>query len=618
MSDPVVVTIDTETRSSKELWQWEPDEYFRIGGFSYGTEDKVYVTTKLDVMRDAILNADIVTGSNIHNFDFQFLLTGEEHIQMAKEERIIDSWTLGVMYNPPPYQYVNRLGHKRYARTPEEMSSWYNLDEQAYQLGVRGKSNDIKKLAAKWGGFDKIPLDDPEYCAYLRDDVRASRGVVRELLGRVEGGKRYRLREEKIAACAAHITRTGWRIDQEGCRKRAAEQEDMKQEYVAMLNQKYGMPLTKTMSRGRGKNKVYFEEPYKSPQQTDAGRAAIVRAFKDLGITDEEFTKTKTGVSLASDVLKEMCEGKGEELENLAFSVGALGGLRPLAQQLLDNMSRLDGRVHANITMLQRSGRWSTTKPGLTTFGNRDEVKSKVDKKLLLANSDDEVLCELDKSQCDARIVAAYSGDKKFAERFKPGVDAHLLAAWAVWGRDKVGEDKSHPVTTHYRNLAKAYTHGWGFGGQPKTLSEQTKSPFSAAQEFVTGMNRAYRDVRRWQDEVRREAKRNGYVTSDWGRRMLVQRGREFTQAPALDGQNGTRELMCDAMLDLPYNTFKCVVAQVHDAFVGSFPKKDAVYHRDIMAKAMDQYWKPKNGGMKMHFPVEFGVFADNWLAAHP
>src|SRR5690606_6962372 len=47
------------------------------------------------------------------------------------------------------------------------------------------------------------------------------------------------------------------------------------------------------------------------------------------------------------------------------------------------------------------------------------------------------------------------------------------------------------------------------------------------------------------------EAEAKGYVEHTWGRRMKVEKGREFTAAPALYGQSTARELMMDAIIRL-------------------------------------------------------------------
>src|SRR5690606_39760601 len=61
-------------------------------------------------------------------------------------------------------------------------------------------------------------------------------------------------------------------------------------------------------------------------------------------------------------------------------------------------------------------------------------------------------------------------------------------------------------------------------------------------------MDSTFKTLVAWQNRVRAFAAR-GYVVNDWGRKMHIEEGRAFTQAPALLGQSGTREIACDFLL---------------------------------------------------------------------
>lgn len=606
------VTIDTETLDVKLLWEYiiqeRQNEYFRLGTFSFGESEKVYSTTSFDEMREIILEADVIAGSNLHNFDLLYLLSDEEHVGMAKQGRIIDSWTLSTLYNPPPRYYINRFGQPRVVKKPEDVLSWNNLDEQAYQLEVPGKAGDLKAIAKKHGGYDKIPIDDVEWNRYAKQDVRASRAVCRGIMSSMyESDFPYWDREELIASLCSLIRRNGWTVDYSACEARVREIDSHRKKYVNWLSKKYGLP---TLDK-KG-------EPQKAPQSTKLGKEAIVRAFQDLGVKDSEFPRTeKTGnISFSREELLDMANAHGGDVLELAETVTALAGMRPLAQQLLDHVYS-DGKVHPNITMLQRSGRWSTTEPGLTTWGERGA--GRIDKKLLIADSGG-LQCGIDKSQCDARFVAGMSGDEKYAERFEPGKDSYMDAAIMVIDAERLYATEE--ATATFRQNMKNKSHGWGYGGGAETLAGQhptsrdKKQSLADAEKFCAYMNRTYRKVWRWRRQVAEIAKRRGWVMGEWGRRMIVQSGREYTQAPALKGQNATREMMCDHLIEFPFEIQRCVVGQVHDEFVFTFPKEYAEEYRQIATDIMTCDWKPKEGGMKMDFPAKAGPLANNWFEA--
>src|SRR5690606_698026 len=210
------------------------------------------------------------------------------------------------------------------------------------------------------------------------------------------------------------------RLDVPAAQARVAELQTRREAILKDLQDRYGFP-----TEG------------KSPWATDQGKAAILAALADYGITPEtvdwpktpawekrditlreayakadeldrqadawqaeidsgELTEYKRGVrerwiardkakaaeiranplppayglSLGGEELIELTQGTGAE--DLGRALAELKGQRSLAQLALDSMHP-DGFVHPDITMLQRSGRWSTTNPGLTVWTSRGE-----------------------------------------------------------------------------------------------------------------------------------------------------------------------------------------------------------------------------------------------------
>jgi DNA polymerase-1 len=100
---------------------------------------------------------------------------------------------------------------------------------------------------------------------------------------------------------------------------------------------------------------------------------------------------------------------------------------------------------------------------------------------------------------------------------------------------------------------------------------------------------------------------------------MIVEKGHGYTQAPALYGQSGTRELMVDALIRMAYADIRIItwlVAQVHDALVFSVPKTELAMLPKIKS-LMETSWGPSDGsGQIIHFPVGVGEPAINWEKA--
>jgi DNA polymerase-1 len=593
--------LDIETHGAEHLYTMPSREFVRLIGYKWRGQPGVTLTTSLDEIREQILQARWIIGHNIHSFDLPAIWGPDSNVplRLAMERRVYDTWTHAVLVNPAPYQYEDRNGRMRLANSPDKMKSWFSLDNQAFQLGVDGKTHDLKALAKKHGGFGEIPVDDPEYREYLEGDVRASEAVAQALLAKGPLDA-YALREQEIEARKAVIQANGLRVDRPAAEARVAELAGRREVIMAGLTAKYDFP-----TEG------------KSPWSTKEGKAAILAALKDAGITSKtrpEWTRTAAGeLSLGGDTLKAITAGT--EAEELGNALAELKGQRSLAQLALDSMHS-DGLAHPEITMLQRSGRWSTTKPGLTVWTAHGP--NAIEKRYFLPDSDDEVLLEIDYSNADARAVAAYSGDKKYAQRFEPGADGHLINAWIAWGKDVVGMDKRDPTTDHYRQLAKPGGHGWGYRIGARKLAATWGLPVPEAKRFLDRMNGEFRAVVGWQDRVTAFAAANGYVLSDWGRRMPVEKDRAYTQAPALLGQNATREIVCDAILALPVSALRKLKMQIHDALGYSVRRDRFEETRDYLIELMSASFAPSRGGQRIDFPVEAGPPGANWYeAAH-
>lgn len=602
------LVFDLETHERNLLYSMAPEEFVRLIGYCWD-DGEVVVTTDLEELKAQIAKARWIVGHNIHDFDLRAVFGIKSNIPMklADEGRVYDTWTHAVLVHPAPYKYINRLGKETLADKPEKMLKWFSLNEQAYQLGVPGKLMELKELAIKYGdgrtkaekaldGYGKIPVDDPDYVEYLKADVRASRAVAKALMAKGPLDA-YALREQRIESRKACIMSNGVRVDVARATARRDKLKGKRDEILKWLVDEFGFP-----TEG------------KQPWRSKVGKAAVIAALASKGVSEATRPtwkrSSKTGdLSLGGEVLLELTANS--EAEELGKALAELMGQRSLSQLTLDCLHP-DGFVHPDITMMQRSGRWSTTNPGLTVWTSHGP--NAIEKEYYLPDNEDHALLEIDASNADARVVCWYSGDEAFAKRFEPGQDGHMINAWAAWGKDVVGTDKSDPKTAAYRQKAKPLGHGWSYGGGYKTLSAQTGTPEAECKQFCEGMKKAFKKIIAWQDSVRQFARYHGYVVNRWGRKMFVEKGREYTQAPALMGQSGTREIMCDALLAMPHNVVRTVKAQIHDALLFSVPRAKFEACRDYLVKLMTCELEAPPGGMPMSFPMESGPAGENWF----
>lgn len=662
------LTLDIETHEAGLLYTMPPEEFVRLIGYRWRGDRGVTLTTDLNEIREQILRARWIIGHNIHSFDLPaiFGIRSDTPLELAMEKRVFDTWTHAALVHPAPYKSVNRRGEPVTYSDIDKLKIWFGLDEQAFQLGVKGKTHDLKELALEFGdpelpkkerikdGFGKIPIDDARYRDYLVGDVLASEEVSKALL-RLGPLDAYALREQEIEARKAVISANGIRVDQPRAQARVDQLAARREVIMAGLVRDYDFP-----TQGL------------SPWSTNPGKAAILAALADQGVTPDTVDWPRTpawakreekladtdrkikdleiqiiewkqeigsgqlpprscdarirwlesaedriedlrkhplpvafGLGLGGDVLKALTEGTAAE--DLGTALAELKGQRSLAQLALDSVHS-DGFCHPQITMLQRSGRWSTTEPALTIWTNQGP--GAIEKAYFVADADDEVLVELDYSNADARVVAALSGDKRYAERFEPGADGHMINALAAWGDTAVAKDPKG-----YRQKAKVPGHSWAYRVGPKTLSDNTGLPYKIAKGFLDGMNKAFNQVVAWQDRSVAFARQHGFVMNLWGRKMPVERGHEYTQGPALEGQSGTREIVCDALLAMPIPVLRRVKAQIHDALLFSVKKATVDKSVPYLIELMKTEMNPP-GGQRIEFPVSAGPPAANWYEA--
>lgn len=584
-----ILYLDIETHEAERMWDMPLREFFRLGQFAWGPEGDIGLTTDLDEVLDACKRANGIVAHNGHQFDFSVLF-GDEALKYARAGKLFDTMLFANLAFPAPYMFKMRPKEGGKPRTvitegkPEMVSLWLSLDNLAYQLNVDGKEGDLKALAKEFGGFGLIPTNDPRYEDYARGDIRMLQAITTNLIS-MHPVSQYDRREQLKGAIAAQMSRNGFRVNIPAAKARVAELAERKEVLLADLDARYGFPTEGKM-----------------PWRTNKGKEAILNALADYGITPEtrpSWPQLKTGPSLGGKVLLELTEDT--EAEELGITLAELQGQRSLAQQALDYVHD-DSRVHPSITLWQRSGRSSITKPGLTTWGERNPI----DKGYLVA-SEGHKLVEFDLSNADQRIVAALSGDTEYAKRFLPGVDGHEISGRLMFGNAAYDTDpKAH------RTIAKSLSHAYAYGAGSKKLAATAKQPLDLAEKFVDAMKRAYPGVIAWQNRVRAEGEK-GSVRNRWGRVMQIDRDSAYTQAPAAFGQSGTAEIIWDGlieMLERDERLIKWVVCMIHDALLFDFPEDQLDYAVPMVVECMEQNI---NG---IEFPVGHGPAGDTWQDA--
>lgn len=603
--------FDIESHNSGAQYGMTPQDFGRLYQYAWNDGD-VVLTEDYDEIIQAIRDADYVVGHNIISFDLSVLfgVDSMEPLQMALDRKVIDTYVLASLVNPAPYHYVNKDGRDVFdGAKPERAKKWLSLDEQAHQLGVGGKFGSLQELAKKYNppktlvkdlDYGLIPLDDPDFRAYAEQDVIALRDVYHSLISMVKSqgySGEYIWREMVVWSINAQITRNGVLVNTEEAQARVDELSAEKDRIMSWLVEQFDMP-----TEG------------KAPWKSDAGKGSIIKAFESFGIVPEgndTWARTAGGApSFGGEVMLAISEGT--EAEELGRALATLQGQRSLAQLALESTYE-DGRIHPEIACLQRSGRTSVQRPGLTVWTARGP--GAVEKRYFIADPG-HVMVEMDYSAADARAVAAVSGDKEFAKRFEPGADAHEITGRIFFG------DKYDTDPAYYRNKTKPGTHGMGYRVGAKKLAATLDVTVKEAMDFLDEYKRTYWWVAAWQDRVTKEGD-SGFVTNSWGRKMVVDPDRSFNQSSALIGQSTTREILFDGLIAIArdrLDVIRYLRMTVHDAVVWSIPKVDVEETVPYILSKMTQTFDPKtNVSQPIEFPMSVGPLdaTDWWGAGH-
>lgn len=606
--------VDIESFNAEKRFDMAPRDFMRLAQYAWGRDGEVQITTDYDEFVAVLREADLVVAHNGIAFDLPAVLGPDEALEMCLAGKVLDTLEWARLVNPAPYTYTNRAGHTFYnAGDPGNARKWLSLDNQAFQMGVPGKVADLKDLAKKHNppktlvknlDFGLIPLDDPEFLEYAEQDIVTLQQVAVKLIDLTNQGGfswDYLWREMAIAGITQRISANGFRVDEAAARERIAELEAERDEIMSWLVKEYDFP-----TEG------------KSPWATNAGKEVIFKALADYGITEQshpDWERTATGnLSLGGQALIDLT--KDTEAERFGRGLATLKGQRSLAALALESMHD-DGYAHPDIAALQRSFRWSVTKPGLTVWTARGP--GAIEKRYFIP-SEGCKLVSIDYSNADARVVAAYSGDPLYAKRFFPDDDGNLPDGHELNGRAAFGDELYDSDPEKFRDKSKALGHGWSYGGRAKTLARQSGVPLDDAITFVDNMDRTYQWLVAWQNDTRFEGK-SGWVTNEWGGRMLVEEGREFTQSPALMGQNGTREILADGLLKMAARDRRLldwVVAIVHDEIIVDVPEDALDWAIPAMVECLETEFHPKKHTYSMAIPFTVGVGepADDWHQA--
>nr|WP_052862459.1 DNA polymerase [Streptomyces sp. Tu6071] len=270
-----------------------------------------------------------------------------------------------------------------------------------------------------------------------------------------------------------------------------------------------------------------------------------------------------------------------------------------------------NGRVHCSINSCQaRTARMTITGaiPAQTLPAGDPYVRHEflADAAVLGENGEvleeEHVSCSIDFSNMELRVMAAASGDPVMLDAFNRGIDLHNITAIAAFGPMPEGMTK-HPK----RKAGKGTNFAVGFGGGWKAVTDGFGVPEPDAKKAVEAFWGTYKGVKRFADQLQRQAIRTGHIYTATGRRIPVDKTRPYA---ALNYyiQSSARDITVRALLELHkagYTPWMRLV--IHDEIVFSFPKSRA---EELAAKAAEIMTFTFKG---LVIPAEVEIGARSW-----
>ncbi|MDG1748657.1 MAG: DNA polymerase I [Porticoccaceae bacterium] len=355
-----------------------------------------------------------------------------------------------------------------------------------------------------------------------------------------------------------------------------------------------------------------------------AGQQFNLASPKQIG----EILFTKLEIPILKKTAKGAPSTKEEVLQELALDYPLPKvllehrGLAKLKSTYTDKLPTMinpkTGRIHTSYHQAgTATGRLSSSDPNLQNIPIRNSEGRRV-RQAFIASPGCKIVAA-DYSQIELRIMAHLSEDPNLLSAFAMGKDIHQATAAEVFGLDL------ESVSTEQRRSAKAINFGLIYGMSAFGLAKQLNIGRKQAAEYIDTYFERYPGVLNYMNSVRSSASDNGYVETDFGRRLYL---------PEINSKNGMRRqaaertainapmqgtaadiiklamISVDTWLDKS-NLKSVMIMQVHDELVLEVPELELVEVTDGLKLHMESAVN-----LKVPLVVDAGV-GNNWDEAH-
>lgn len=337
--------------------------------------------------------------------------------------------------------------------------------------------------------------------------------------------------------------------------------------------------------------------------------------FEKLGLPAKK--KTKTGYSTDAEVLEELAPY--HDIIPLILHFRQLSKLQSTyVEGLLKEVREETGKVHTYYRQtIAATGRLSSQFPNLQNIPIRLEEGRQI-RKAFVPSEPGWTILAADYSQIELRVLAHISDDENLKEAFIHDMDIHTKTAMDVFGVT------AEQVDSNMRRSAKAVNFGIVYGISDFGLSQNLGITRKDAAQFIEQYFSVFKGVRAYMDNIKAQAKRDGYVTTLLDRRRYLPEIkasnfnlRSFAERTAMNTpiQGTAADIIKLAMVQmdeaLRERSLKSrMLLQVHDELVFEVPPDELELMKTLLPEVM-------SNALALSVPLKADVsFGDNWYEA--
>ncbi|TAI62448.1 DNA polymerase I [Bradyrhizobium sp. Leo170] len=487
----------------------------------------------------------------------------------------------------------------------------------SYVLDAGRGSHALESLAERWLGhaviaengltgsgknkltFDQVAIDKAtEHCAEIADVILRLWRVLKPRLVAERMAAVYETLERPLVSVLAWMERRGISIDRQVLSRLSGD-------------------FAQTAARVEAEIQAIAGEPINVGSPKQIGDIL----FGKMGLPGG--TKTKTGAwSTTAQVLDDLAE-QGHEFPKKILEWRQVSKLKSTYTDALPTyVNPQTHRVHTTYALAATTtGRLSSNEPNLQNIPVRTEDGRKIRRAFVATPG--HKLVSADYSQIELRLLAEIADIPVLKQAFRDGLDIHAMTASEMFGVP------IKDMPSEVRRRAKAINFGIIYGISAFGLANQLGIAREEASAYIRKYFERFPGIRAYMDETKDFCRRNGYVTTLFGRKCYYPdikasnaSVRAFNERAAINArlQGSAADIIRRAMTRIEgalaeKKLSAQMLLQVHDELIFEVPDDEVAATLPVVQHVMQDAPFP---AVILSLPLQVDArAATNWDEAH-